>query len=211
MIPLEISQKSTFSSICVYMKGRFIVAAIVTFLCILTACEGDKEHMAPAVSDSDSIPFMNAHGISTLISDSGVIRYKIVAEEWQIFNTTNPATWTFKKGFFMERYDENMHVNLFVQADTAYLREMNTWELRGRVVVKNLEGTLFLTEELFWDMGEHNIWNHMPMDIFMPDRELHGTDFRSNESMTDYFVTNSTGALPSEDMQSDESEEENDD
>lgn len=175
---------------------------------LLASCEGEKEHMAPAVSDNDSLPFMNAHGVSTLISDSGVIRYKLVAEEWHIFNTTNPPTWAFKKGFFMERYDEDMHVNLYVQSDTAYLREQSTWELRGRVIVKNMEGTLFKTEELFWDMNEHNMWNHMPMDIIMPDRELHGTDFRSNEAMTNYFVSNSTGALPSEDMESEAPAEE---
>lgn len=190
------------------MKGKIIIVITCTFLFFLASCEGEKEHMAPAVGENDSLPFMNAHGISTLISDSGVIRYKLVAEEWQIFNTPVAATWVFKKGFFMERYDEDMHIDLFVQSDTAYLREQRTWELRGRVVVKNVQGTLFMTEELFWDMNEHKMWNHMPMDIYMPDRELHGTDFRSNEEMTDYFVSNSVGALPVKDV---ESEEETDD
>lgn len=190
------------------MKFRFAFATILTLFFLLASCEGEKEHTAAAVNDNDSLPFMNAHGISTLISDSGVIRYKLVAEEWHIFNTTNPPTWSFQKGFFMERYDEKMNIDLYVQADTAYLHEQRTWELRGRVVVKNMQGTLFMTEELFWDMDEHNMWNHMPMDIIMPDRELHGTDFRSNEQMTNYFVTNSVGALPSKDMESDAPTEE---
>lgn len=190
------------------MKIRFIITAILTSLFFLAACEGEKEHMAAAIGENDSLPFMNAHGISTLISDSGVIRYKLVAEEWHIFDKTTPATWAFQKGFFMERYDEEMNINLYVQADTAYLHEQRTWELRGRVIVKNIQGTLFQTEELFWDMEEHKMWNHMPMDIIMTDRELHGTDFRSNEQMTDYFVTNSVGALPSKDMESEAEEEE---
>lgn len=191
------------------MKTRFALTSILVLLFLLASCEGEKEHMAPAIGEDDVVPFMNAHGISTLISDSGVIRYKLVAEEWQIFNTTTPASWWFQKGFFMERYDENMHVNLYVQADTAYLHEQRTWELRGRVLVKNIQGTLFKTEELFWNMEEHTMWNHMAMDIFMPDRELHGTDFRSNEQMTDYFVTNSVGALPSKDMESESTLEDN--
>lgn len=189
-------------------KSSAILISILTLLFFLASCEGDKEHMAPAVGENDSLPFMNAHGISTLISDSGVIRYKLVTEEWHIFNTTTPSSWSFQKGFFMERYDENMQVNLYVQADTAYLHEQRTWELRGRVVVKNIQGTLFKTEELFWDMNEHNMWNHTAMDIIMTDRELHGTDFRSNEQMTDYFVTNSVGALPSKDMESEPEETE---
>lgn len=176
----------------------------------LASCAGDQEHMAAAINENDSLPFMTAHGISTLISDSGVIRYKIVSEEWKIYNTTTPASWTFERGFFMERYDEDMHIDLFVQADTAYLRKQKTWELRGRVIIKNLEGTLFETEELFWDMEEHIMWNHMPMDITMPERELHGTDFRSNEQMTDYFVSNSIGAMPAKDAENETSENEDD-
>lgn len=157
--------------------------------------------MAEAINEEDSLAFMTASGVSTLISDSGVIRYRLIAEDWQIHNSTTPATWKFLHGFFMERFDQDMHADLFVQADTAFLHKQELWELRGRVVIKNLEGTLFLTEELFWDMRAQKMWNHMPMDIYMPDRELHGTEFRSNEKMTDYFVMNSTGAFPASDTE----------
>ena len=178
---------------------RYLAILIVGCVALLGSCSAEQEHMADAINESDSLAFMTASGISTLISDSGVIRYKLVAEDWQIHNNTNPATWKFLHGFFMERFDENMHTDLFVQADTAYLHEQRTWELRGRVIIKNLQGTLFLTEEIFWDMSEHKMWNHKPMDIFTPDRELHGTEFRSNEQMTEYYVINSEGAFPASD------------
>ncbi len=180
---------------------KFLVILVAGFIALLGSCGAEQEHVADAINESDSLAFMSASGVSTLISDSGVIRYKLVTEDWQIHNSTNPATWKFLHGFFMERFDENMHTDLFVQADTAFLHQQRTWELRGRVIIKNLQGTLFLTEELFWDMNEHKMWNHKPMDIFMPDRELHGTDFRSNEQMTDYFVTNSEGAFPASDTE----------
>lgn len=180
----------------------------LVFIALFCACSEEKEHTAAAVNENDSLPFMSATGVSTLISDSGVVRYKIVSEEWLIYGMTNRSTWKFLHGFFMERFDQDMHADLFVQADTAYLHEQQTWELRGRVVIKNLEGTLFLTQELFWNMDDHKMWNHMPMDIYMPDRELHGTDFRSNEEMTDYYVTNSNGAFPSSDTEPDPEETE---
>lgn len=183
---------------------RKILAILVTGTIILFgACAAEQEHVADAINEGDSLAFMTASGVSTLISDSGVIRYKLVAEDWQIHNSTVPATWKFLHGFFMERFDENMHTDLFVQADTAYLHKQNLWELRGRVLIKNLEGTLFITEELFWDMDQQKMWNHMPMDIYMPDRELHGTEFQSNEKMTDYTVKNSEGKFPASDTESD--------
>lgn len=170
---------------------------------LLLACTGKREHVADAVRETDSTAFMTATGVSTLISDSGVIRYKLMAEDWQIHTSTVPATWKFLHGFFMERFDENHHTDLFVQADTAYLHKQQTWELRGRVVVKNLQGTLFRTQELFWNMDEKKMWNHAAIDIYMPDRELHGTEFRSNEQMTDYFVKNSMGFVPTSDTEND--------
>lgn len=189
-----------------WWMGGLLVIVLATLYATGTK---EQEHTAEAVNDADSLAFMTANGVSTLISDSGVIRYKLVAEEWQIHNSLDgrPATWKFFHGFFMERFDEKMHADLFVQADTAFLHEQKTWEMRGRVIIKNLEGTLFLTQELFWDMSEHKMWNHVPMDIYMPERELHGTEFRSNEQMTDYFVMNSAGAFPAEDTENAPEEE----
>jgi len=128
------------------------------------------------------------------------MRYKLVAEEWDIYTYTQPPTWKFMKGMLMERFDESFHIDLHVQADTAYLHEQRLWELRGRVVIRNIEGTLFRTEELFWDMNEHKMWSTKYMRIKTTDQELEGTDFRSNEQMTDYYVSNSIGAFPMSDV-----------
>ena len=167
---------------------------------LMLSCEGDQEHIAAAINEQDSVAFMRSRGISTLISDSGVMRYKLVAEEWDIYTNTNPPSWKFMKGMLMERFDESFHVDLHVQADTAYLHEQRLWELRGRVVIRNIEGTLFRTEELFWDMNEHQMWSNKYMRIKTTDQELEGTDFRSNEQMTDYYVSNSVGAFPVSDV-----------
>ncbi len=166
------------------------------------SCSRETEHMADAINEADSLPMMHSTGINTLISDSGVMRYRMVAEEWDIYNTAgHPATWKFMKGLFMERFDEHFHIDLFVQADTAYLHEQRTWELRGRVMIRNMKNEMFRTEELFWDMTTHEMWNHQFMRITTPERELEGTEFRSNEQMTRYSVSNSAGAFPVEDTQ----------
>ena len=174
------------------------VAILSALLCL--ACENDEEHLAAAIGENDSTAFMRSRGISTLISDSGVLRYKLVAEEWDIYTNTNPPSWKFMKGLLMERFDQSFHIDLHVHADTAYLLEQRLWELRGRVVIRNIEGTLFRTEELFWDMNEHQMWSTKYMRIKTTDQELEGTDFRSNEQMTDYYVSNSKGAFPVNDV-----------
>lgn len=178
------------------------VCAILFIASSLFSCHEKVEHVAESISPQDSLPFMHSKGINTLISDSGVMRYRMVAEEWDIYNTgRQPATWKFMKGLLMERFDENFHVDLYIQSDTAYLHQQRTWELRGRVVIRNMRNEVFLTEELFWDMNTHEIWNHAFMRIITPERELQGTEFRSNEQMTRYSVSNSSGAFPVSDTE----------
>ena len=176
----------------------FLIFSISHFL--IFSCSDEQERQPAAINAKDSTAFMRSRGISTLISDSGVLRYKLIAEEWDIYTNTSPPTWKFMKGLLMDRFDEQFHIDLHVEADTAYLFEQKLWELRGRVVIHNVEGTLFRTEELFWDMNEHKIWSTQYMRIKTTDQELEGTDFRSNEQMTDYYVSNSVGAFPMSDF-----------
>ena len=164
------------------------------------ACSSEEAKPTQKVKASDSLPFMHSVGVSTLISDSGIIRYHLVAEEWDIYTPADQAaTWKFVKGLLMLRLDEELNVDLYVQADTAYLHQQRTWELRGRVRIRNVQGTKFNTEELFWDLNKHEMWNHAYMTIITPERTLEGTEFRSNEQMTRYSVANSKGDFPMSD------------
>lgn len=180
-----------------------LVIIILTGLLTIAACTPTHEHIADAINEQDSLPMMSAHGISNLISDSGLISYKIVAEDWNIY-TTQPQKWTFPKGLFLEKFDEKFHVEWHVQADTAYCHDNRTWELRGRVVILNQEGVLFKSEEFFWDMNAHLIWSNMFVDITTPDRDLRGTQFRSNEQMTDWYFDNAAGSAPISDTENEQ-------
>ena len=147
---------------------------------------------------------MTSYGVNTLISDSGVIKYRIVAERWDVNTVRQPNRWTFIKGIFLEQFDEQFHVQLYVQADTAwYYNQQNLWELRGRVRVKNMEGLIFTSEELFWDGYTHELYSHCLSRLVTPERTLQGTYFRSDERMTRYTVSNSKGSFDKSDMEDD--------
>lgn len=64
---------------------------------LLASCEGQKEHTAPAVHDRDSASMMISYGVNTLISDSGVIKYRIVTERWEVNTVRNPSRWILRK------------------------------------------------------------------------------------------------------------------
>ena len=93
---------------------------LLSFAIGLGACSNDAPPQAAAVRQRDSLPLMTRYGMSKLISDSGVVRYKIMTEEWRVFDRTSPPRNEFLKGVFLERYDAKFNVDLYITADTAY-------------------------------------------------------------------------------------------
>ena len=178
-----------------------MVVAMVFGACI-AACSEQHEHTAPAIHERDSVSMMTSYGVNTLISDSGVIKYKIVAERWDVNTVRQPPRWTFEKGIFMEQFDEQFHVEGYIQADSAwYYEQQKLWELRGRVLIRNVNGLIFTSEEFFWDGIRHEFYSNKFSRVVTPERTLEGTRFRSDEHMTHYDVSNSEGSFQSEDME----------
>ena len=163
---------------------------------ILCSCSSGKPPVAPAVEMRDSCSVMTTYGVSKLISDSGVIRYKIVAEEWNVHDRTNPPKQTFPKGLVMEKFNEKFHIEMYITADTAYWYNQNLWELRGRVCVWNDQGTIFNSELLYWDMNRHEFYSNVYSHLITPEREVEGNSFHSNEQMTIYEVNFSHAVFP---------------
>ena len=190
------------------MEGRLIPLFLVGLVCWLGSCTEQKSHTAPAVRDRDSASMMTSYGVNTLISDSGVIKYRIVTERWDVNTVKNPPRWTFEKGIFMEQFDEKFHIEGYIQADTAwYYDQQKLWELRGRVYIRNLNGLIFRSEELFWDGIRHEFYSHKFSRVITPERTMEGTYFRSDEHMTHYEVSNSVGSFLTDDMEGDQNNE----
>ena len=173
------------------------LAGLQICLSSLSSCGTEAPPMSGAITNRDSLPVMTTYGVSKLISDSGIVQYKVVAEEWRVFDRTNPQRQEFPKCIFLEKYNKQFHVVMHITADTAFCYNQNLWELRGRVFVRNTEdGTSFSSEELYWDMRRHWMHSNKPMHIITPDRDLQGDRFESNEQLTKYRVWQSRGFVP---------------
>ena len=59
----------------------FIKVYFLFFSCFLVvSCKEAVEHTAGAIRERDSVAVMTTLGVNTLISDSGITKYRIVAE-----------------------------------------------------------------------------------------------------------------------------------
>lgn len=168
----------------------------------LVACNEVHEHTAPAVNPEDSVAMMTSYGVNTLISDSGVIKYRIVTERWVVNTVRQPSRWEFMKGIFFEQFDEKFRVQAYIQADTAwYFDQQRLWKLRGRVGVRTIDGMIYNSEELYWDGIAHEFYSNTYSRLVTPERTLEGTYFKSDENMNHYTVSNSKGSFVNEDIE----------
>ena len=67
------------------------------YVSFVPACGNKEKPTAAAVKEGDSLPDMRTTGVTTLVSDSGMIRYKIITAEWLIYSHRNPPFWRLKK------------------------------------------------------------------------------------------------------------------
>lgn len=174
---------------------------LLCLLYVMVSCQEAVEHTAPAIRDRDSVAVMTSYGVNTLISDSGVIKYRIVTERWEVNQNRNPSRWIFDKGLFLEQFDEKFHVQGYIQCDTAYYYDkQRLWELRSRVRILTKDGLRFMSQQLYWDELKHELYSYVFSRLITPERTLQGTYFRSDERMTHYLVTNSRGSFERSDF-----------
>ena len=180
------------------IKSTFL--ALLMFI-RLGACQEQVEHTAPAILARDSVAMMTSYGVNTLISDSGVMKYRIVTERWEVNTSKNPSQWIFEKGILLEQFDEKFHVNSYIQSDTAYYYDQQKiWKLYGRVRILTKDGLKFTSEQLTWDQNKHELSSNVFSKLVTPERTLQGSYFWSDEKMTRYFVSNSKGSFEKGDV-----------
>lgn len=172
-----------------------------------------KLHM-DAIDDRASMPVLDAQQVTTLISDSGITRYRITASEWQIYDKADPAHWEFPNGIYLEQFDNHLNTSSTLRADYAYYDEQaEIWHLTGNVHATNVNGEQFETPELFWGQKAERVYSDSAITIIQPPTEaakqakgdkakgtiIKGVGFEANQDMTKYTIRHPSGIFPIDD------------
>ena len=166
-----------------------IVLLAVVMLFLYAACTNSDKDLVDIKYDPETMPSMITYIVITLISDSGITRYKLVTDNWQLFDKAKDPYWYFPKGIYLERFDSLFRVEATILADSAWnYTDRRLWRLKGHVDIRNMEGEMFLSDELFWDQKEEKVYSDKYIEIKQGETELKGYGFESNQEMTDYRI-----------------------
>ncbi len=157
---------------------------------LIQSCGGEKTEYIDTPFDSEKIPTMATDSVTELISDSGLIRYKLVTQTWLFFDKAADPHWFFPDGFYLEQFDTTFQVKVTIQSDTAWnYTNRKFWKLKGNVFVRNEKDETFESEELYWDEKRGKVFSDKYIEITRPNKLLlKGYGFESNQQMTDYRI-----------------------
>ncbi len=161
----------------------------MVMLLLFSACSGRKMDLGNAITERDSLPVLDTRGVTTLISDSGIIRYRINTAQWLVFDRKTPSFWAFEKGIYLEKFDSLFHIESNIKADTAYYYDKEElWKLMSNVHIQNVQGEKFDTDLLYWDQRRERVYSDERIRIEQPDRVIFAVGFESNQQMTNYTL-----------------------
>ena len=170
---------------------------MIVMLFLTVSCHKGKEPLTDAITNRDSVPVMVTRDVSTYISDSGVVRYKIIADEWQVYDRLNPSMWTFEQGIYLEKFNNDLSIEATIIADTAYYYDkQELWELRGNVHIENEQDEQFDTQLLFWNQKTKHVYSDLYIRIRQQKRIITGIGFTSNQEFTRYTIKKTQGIFP---------------
>ena len=180
-------------------KVRITIALgviVMLFLCI--AC-GDKPPITEAITNRNERPRLKVDDITTIISDSGITRYRISAKVWCVYDKAAEPYWDFPEGLHLERFDEYYIPDAKIDCKRArYYQNRRLWELNDSVRATNLQGDQFATQQLFWSQNEERIYSDSAIVVTQRDKKIMGEGFESNQSMTRYTIRKTKGIIPIE-------------
>jgi LPS export ABC transporter protein LptC len=174
-----------------------IMKMMVIMLLFISACTNKKQEAVTVAFDPENSYTMKTTDVSTLISDSGITRYRANADMWLTYSKANEPYSHFPEGIYIEQFDTLFNVKAMIKADTAwYYEKQELWKSVGNVEVKSLEGDRISSFVIYWDQKSHKIYSDRFTIIEREGRTIRSQNgFESDEALSYYHLYNSSGNL----------------
>lgn len=173
------------------------VAGVLMALTGLMSCREEVKVNVASKIDPTKMPTMRTRNISTLISDSGVTQYRIVAPLWEVYDNIDHPYWRFPEGLFLRKFDRKLNVIATIAADSGiFYKDRNLWQLDGRVEVTKMPDELFQSNQVFWDQNKGIVYSDSFIHIENSTHMMEGYGFHAQQDFTGYSIHKPLGIFP---------------
>ena len=164
---------------------------------VAVGCKEEVKDVVKKEIDPETTPTVLTRDVKTLISDSGITKYRITSPIWYIFERAARPNWKFPRGLLLEQFNDSFRVVASVKCDSAtYFKSDQLWRLDGHVTILNEKKEVILTQQLFWDQRKKEVRSDSFIHIERAEQIIEGVGFKSNERMTIYELDKPMGIFP---------------
>lgn len=158
---------------------------------LLLSCEETQKMNEMPIYEGPSVVWTN---VTTLYSDSAVVRLKLVASKELIFENQDQE---FPEGIYLELYDVNGQMTTTITANYCYYyNKEDKYRALRDVVVKNITNMEEIhTEELFWDRQEETVYTNKFVLIQTQDEILFGEGMEASQDMSWWRILKVRGTI----------------
>ncbi|TDG37667.1 hypothetical protein EZJ43_00810 [Pedobacter changchengzhani] len=180
------------------IKTFFSFSAFLAVV-LLVACSGDELKNVNSIS-AKKITFSKdrTEGVEIIYSDSARVKGKGTAP---ILDKITPSDGSIyeemPKGVKIDFYDVKGALSGTLVSDYAIRRESEQkTTFTKNVVVNNVKGDKFSSEELIWDEGKKLFYSNQRVYVTTPDgNNVDGMNFEAPQDFSSYRLTQGSGAV----------------
>jgi len=183
----------TFNKRIAMVFNQIMVSLFFAIL-FFSSCENELKDVERIANIEAEEPIDISYGVTLIYSDSALVKAKLISSKMIKHNIDSPF-YEFPKDVLLIFYDKNKKEERRVTSDYGlYFEKKDLVELRHNVVVNMADGTVFKSEELFWDNTKRIFYNTMPLTIKTPNGDvMAGNFFEADENFDNRKVNGPRG------------------
>lgn len=185
-----------------FVLNNLLLPALVAGLMLCSACSNDMKKIREISERQVNNTVDTTKMVDLIYSDSAKVKVRLITPLLLEYNQSKTVPKPFMKmpqGVTIIFYNDSTKKSGTITADTAYNYpdgSNNRFVLHKNVVVKNVKGDVFKSDDLNWDGSTHKIYSNMPVDMFMTNgTKGHGTSMETNEKFDPFTVKNQSGII----------------
>lgn len=155
------------------------------FSSLFTSCVNDLDEVR-TVTTSDSTPDEVVNNMHTLYSDSGIVKFEIIANRMEKYTDQNLTI--FKDGFQVNFFKGKDQIEAHLEAEYGEMRQDEKLIIaRNNVIFTNyIEKQTLKTEELFWLQSAKRVKTTKQFEVTSDTYYATGIGLDSDETFSDY-------------------------
>jgi LPS export ABC transporter protein LptC len=166
---------------------QFLFLVVIVGSLGLLACEEKIQPSVLSDVDPQTLPRQESWNSTTVLSDSGRIKARIVAGYARAYDY--PPRTLLSEGIRTFFYDEDGTQTSELTAQEGAVDEMTkNFEASGNVVVVSSDSTILRTSKLYWDNRRRLIHTPEFVRITTPKEQIQGFGFESDQNLREYRI-----------------------